>query len=693
MNTPHPLSSSQETPREGPPTAFSGAQRLVDGKYRLEERLGEGALGVVYRAVHIGLEKSFAIKLLKTAGASTPAALARFRKEAVALGRLQHPHIVEVTDSGLDEPAGGVPYLVMELLVGVPLSEVCSQQGGLPLAQALPLLDEIASAIDSAHGAGILHRDLKPGNILVYAAGSDLSHVKVLDFGLAELLAGPDEPGVARSAGGEEGPPRATATGALPGTPLYAAPELIRYGESSRASDIYSFGVIAYELLGGQPPFEGTVKEVLTGHLEAEPPPLPLPPEVWSALRGTLQKDPALRPRSAGEVVRRLREGGAQVEQARWRATEVPRRVRLAAALAAALMAAGFVLPWPPLPAAERWISDLRVRTSPERAPDPRILLVTLDEPNSSPVSLADRADEIAGGVSRIFEAGARGVAIDYLLPAKWSASPRFADLLLRHPEDLTVPLFSARDGSLVGAECMDRLTAVALGPQRASEMFAFVNLDEDGGVVRRGRIWFRDRSGDDRLSWAARAARGLGVGFSRMSGTPRDFWIDTRIDWPRYERISWRQVPIALDRNPELFQDRLVLVGELSGSGDDVHSIPHRSGRDTAISGLALQALLVDTISAGLPVREPGKIPLLAIAALATALVMVLILCGRRLRQVAVWLIVGAGIYMALSLPLFWWAGLILPVTAPLLLVLVGLVLALALRRILPAPPEVPAP
>jgi eukaryotic-like serine/threonine-protein kinase len=211
VNAPHPLSSSsQETQREGPPAVFSGARRLVDGKYRLEERLGEGALGVVYRAVHIGLEKSFAIKLLKTAGAPAPAALARFRKEAVALGRLQHPHIVEVTDSGIDEPAGGVPYLVMELLVGAPLSDLCAQQGGLPLAQALPLLEEIASAIDAAHGAGILHRDLKPGNVLICAAGSESPRAKVLDFGLAELLAGPDEPWAARPAGGDESPPRAT---------------------------------------------------------------------------------------------------------------------------------------------------------------------------------------------------------------------------------------------------------------------------------------------------------------------------------------------------------------------------------------------------------------------------------------------------------------------------------------------------
>lgn len=293
----------------------------------------------MYRAVHVGLEKSFAIKLLKTAGPPSPAALERFRREAVALGRLRHPHIVEVTDSGIDE----VSYLVMELLEGTPLA------GPLPLAQALPLLDQIADAIDAAHSAGVLHRDLKPGNVFVCASGA----VKVLDFGLAELLAAPNEVPEGLPAG-EDDPCDLTATGSVQGTPLYAAPELIRYGAASRASDIYSFGVLAYETLGGQPPFQGSVPEVLTSHLEAEPPPLALPPEVWRALREALQKDPALRPRTAGELVRRLREGAAQAQWSRWRSAEIPRRIRIAALLAAALAAVGLVLP--PLAPVERRI-------------------------------------------------------------------------------------------------------------------------------------------------------------------------------------------------------------------------------------------------------------------------------------------------------------------------------------------------
>lgn len=684
--------SASQTSSSEPFPALLAVGEILGGKYRLEERLGEGALGVVHRAVHIGLERSFAIKLLKTSGPPDPEALARFQREALALGRLRHPHIVEVTDSGIDEPSGA-PYLVMELLEGTLLSEICRRQGPLPLAQALSLLEEIAGAVDAAHAAGILHRDLKPGNVFVCGAGSDAPRVKVLDFGLAELLAAPDETGVFSGglSGGEEGLPGLTSTGALPGTPLYAAPELIRHGEASPASDIYSFGVIAYELLGGKPPFQGTVAEVLTGHLEAEPPPLSLPAEVWSALREALRKDPALRPRTAGEVVCRLREGVLQSERARFRSVEVPRRVRLAALLAAALLAAGFILPWPPIPGIERRVGDLRVRTSPARDPDPRILLVTLDESSldSSPLSLADRGDEIGRTLSRVLDAGARGVAVGILLHAKWSGSPGFSDLLLKHSGDLTLAVFSESDGSLVGTECVDGLTAAALGPERVSQLFGFVNLDEDRDAVRRGRLWFRDVSGHERPSWAARAARELRP--SPESGTSRFFWIDTRIDWPRYERISWRNVPAALDRHPELFRDRLVLVGggELHGSGDDYHRIPQRSGA-RAVSGLTLQALMVDTIGAGFPVREPGRMPVLAIATLGAVLGMAGFLCARRAGPIAAWFAAGAALYVALSFPVFWWTGLMLPITAPLFLLLLGFLIVLPLRRILPSPPEV---
>src|SRR6185295_2443991 len=212
----------------------------------------------------------------------------------------------EVTDFGIDV-ALRAPYLVMEHLEGMTLAAFCREQGPLPVARALPLLDAIAAAVDAAHAQGVLQRDLKPGNVLLVPSDDGEPLVKVLDLGLAEI-AGPRSdatPGTwteeSLDAGRVDSSDRLTATGALLGTPHYVAPELIRQHAASRASDLYSFGVIAYELLAGKPPFQGSTAEVLARHLNEDPPvPAPsgvsIPEEVWQALREPLRKDPALRP-------------------------------------------------------------------------------------------------------------------------------------------------------------------------------------------------------------------------------------------------------------------------------------------------------------------------------------------------------------------------------------------------------------
>ncbi len=271
------------------------------------------------------------------------------------LGRLRHPNIVKVTDSGIDGSEDGLPYIVTEFLEGRPLSGVCRDQSPLSLAQALPLLEQIAAAIDAAHEAGVLHRDLKPGNVFVCSESPGSPSVKVLDFGLAKLLAGPDRLSDGTSLIGEESLPGLTTTGTLMGTPLYMAPELFRQGKASRSSDIYSFGVLAYEILGGKPPFQGTLDEVLAGHLKTEPSHLPLPLEIWRPLRAALQKDPALRPGTAGEIVRRFRKvmveastmataAGRAEQETREQDPKLRRNFLLFAAVLLALLLLSFVL-------------------------------------------------------------------------------------------------------------------------------------------------------------------------------------------------------------------------------------------------------------------------------------------------------------------------------------------------------------
>lgn len=677
---------------------------VLDGKYRLEECLGEGATGVVYRALHLGLKKTFAVKLLKAGSpdewirSPSPrpysqgegASLARFRREAEALGQLRHPHVVDVTDFGIDAAAGGIPYLVMEHLEGITLADFCREQGPVSLDRALPLLAAMASAIDAAHARGILHRDLKPGNVLLCPAPGGERRVKVLDFGLAEIAG--MHPAEDRQPDREVDPEdRLTATGSLVGTPLYVAPELIRQQRASRTSDLYSFGVIAYELLAGHPPFQGSTVEVLAGHLDREPPVPALPDEVWQALREALRKDPAQRPFSASEVVQRIRRAAERAALARWRVTEMPRRVGLSVCLAGSVLLVGLLLPLPIVPRLDHWMHDLRLRSAPMRLPDPRIVLLSIDEDGErrGDPPLADRAEEIGAQLDRVFAAGARGVAIDLVLHQKWSESAAFSDLILRHPETLTLAVFSTSKEQVVGTSCISGLTAAALGPRRTEALFGFVNLDEDeDGVTRRGRLRFRDRSGALRPSWAAKAAAVLG---RPRKGAANVFWLDARIDAALYRRIPWRDVAAELDRAPRLFRDRLVLVGVDSlGSGDDIHRVPHRSKEGALVSGLTLQALLVGTIAAGFPVREPDRRAVLAAAVLLIGLALAKVLLAQRAGPPVVWLAAATALYLGISFPAYWWGGWVLPVSFPLLLALFGLSLALIVRRRLPPAPEV---
>jgi CHASE2 domain-containing sensor protein len=664
----------------------------IDGKYRLEELIGEGAYGTVYRAVHLDLKKSFALKLLHPAVAGDPQLLGRFRREAEALGRLHHPGIVGVTDFGLD-PKSGSPYLVMELLEGLPLSELLRAEGALPLERALPILAAIAGAIDAAHALGVLHRDLKPGNVLL--GGPDGPIAKVLDFGLAELGVGgfggagfdsAQPAGFAPS--GVEGfaaDSRLTATGALLGTPLYIAPELIDGGRASRASDLYSFGVIAYEILAGFPPFRGSTGEVLAAHRKLAPPAPPtlggtLPAEAWEALRAPLSKDPAARPDSAGAVVEQLAAAGRRAGRRSWRAREVPRRLGLAALFALPLAAAGAFSHdpvWAPL---EARAFDARLRLARPEAPDPRILLVTLEgpSPGSPPQPLASRGAEIARAGEAILAAGARGLALDILPPAWWSQSQPIQDLLLGHAERLTLVAASVSTGvaeTVEGSDFVHPLTTEQLGRAAATSMFGFINVAADtGGVIRKGRTSFRTTRGARFPSWAARAAGSLAAAPPDLGAS---FWIDYRIDAARYASLPLERVEAEAARHPERFRDRLVLLGgDLGTPIEDREPVPRLRDGAKSVPGLVLQALQVDTLlRAGSPrsLREVSARPFAFIAAAAAFLLAASVLLLRR----PFWAVaagIGASLAAtALSFALFRSWGLLLPWTPTAAFLLLG--------------------
>lgn len=326
---------------------------LLDGKYRIEEQLGQGGMGAVFRATHVGTRRTVAVKVIHPRLSRDDEFVLRFRREAEAAGRLRHPNVVDVTDFGFaPTPAGRVAYLVMEYLDGGTLAEVLAEEARLSPGRTVDLLDQVCSAVDEAHRLGIVHRDLKPDNIWLEPNRRGGHTVKVLDFGLVKLDAPPlrrlvapegdrlrpdaldkhpgdspdltDSPTLARPSRVEprrgEGRPAPgpadhdlTRVGSLLGTPLYMSPEQCRGDAVDVRSDIYSLGVIAYRMLAGEPPFTGTTEELLRLHTTGVPRPIRerarIPRGMARIVMAALAKDPGERPQTAAGFASALRAG------------------------------------------------------------------------------------------------------------------------------------------------------------------------------------------------------------------------------------------------------------------------------------------------------------------------------------------------------------------------------------------------
>lgn len=274
--------------------------KTLNGKYELQEKVGSGAMGTVYAAEHTTLKKRVALKVLHPDLYLSEETLRRFQQEGIAAGRIKHPNAIEIFD--FDKTEEGLVYLALEFVEGKSLKKLLLEKGALPLQDALFVTKEILRGLAAAHAVGIVHRDLKPENIMVQEKDGGSYQVKVLDFGISKLVEGSAEDAMM------------TQTGRIMGTPQYMAPEQCGGAVVDHRADLYSLGLMLFEMAAGEPPFQGaSVTEILMKHTTEESPSLravnrdlSVPRDVERILAKLLAKKPADRYDSARDVIQAI---------------------------------------------------------------------------------------------------------------------------------------------------------------------------------------------------------------------------------------------------------------------------------------------------------------------------------------------------------------------------------------------------
>lgn len=278
-------------PKDGTALVAVGKEGLLGtvlgGRYELKEVIGDGAMGRVYKARHLLMKRTVAVKMMHPQLVSGKAALKRFQKEAELASALNHPNIMTVYDFGVAED--GSPYLVMDYLEGTPLNDLIKAEKHLPLSRAMHIFRQVCTGLAHAHDRGVIHRDLKPSNFMLVDLDGDSDFVKILDFGIAKQL-NPSESAI----------DNLTRTGEVFGTPHYMSPEQCRAQEVDGRSDVYAIGCVIYETLCGYPPITGSdLIECLYKHVNTMPesfsvvtPELAIPPEVEAFVFKAMAKKP-----------------------------------------------------------------------------------------------------------------------------------------------------------------------------------------------------------------------------------------------------------------------------------------------------------------------------------------------------------------------------------------------------------------
>src|SRR2546423_2130256 len=286
-------------------TSSISGEPILDGRYQLEKRLGQGGMGVVFKARHIFLKTAHAIKIiLPDLVGNDPNLVTRFRQEALAAAAIRHQNIIAVTDFGVVR--GTMPFLVMEFVQGKSLQDLMSEEGAMGPVRAFELMQPICAGIGAAHRQGIVHRDLKPLNVMIQNGIPINEAVKILDFGLAKIKSGE-----------LLGSFIAAQTTGLMGSPFYMAPEQWSDEPPDARADVYSLGVMLFQMLCGEVPFKGnSIPAIMKKHLTEEVPTfasrgVEVPPQIEAVVLHALEKEPEYRSSSAEAFLGELREAMA----------------------------------------------------------------------------------------------------------------------------------------------------------------------------------------------------------------------------------------------------------------------------------------------------------------------------------------------------------------------------------------------
>jgi tRNA A-37 threonylcarbamoyl transferase component Bud32 len=412
----------RQTPGRAASPGFASRQRdpligqVVAGRFKLEEVIGQGGMGKVYRARHLTLDRVVCLKMLRPALLEDPTVVGRFEREAKAASRLNHKNSIQVLDFGRNE-SDGTLFIAMEYVQGKDLRVVLRDEWPLPETRLCNIMAQALAALGEAHAHNVVHRDLKPENIMVERRSDQTDLVTVLDFGIAKILDS-DLPGLTRS-------------DVVCGTPQYMAPEQATGTQLDARCDLYAVGVILYQMVTGQLPFDGqNSMEVLTRHVNEAPvpprrraPSAPISPAMEALILRALEKDPAARPQTAEQFRQLLLAVPLQTPAALQRAPssstvtpaaiaplphptptiEVPRKSRRAAVT---LLAMGLLMA-----AVLAGAASLR-----RGATRPRV--ANRVAPAAAPAENAQRAHDLLLEAERLETAGSRDQARDLLLQA-----------------------------------------------------------------------------------------------------------------------------------------------------------------------------------------------------------------------------------------------------------------------------------